>query len=164
MAIQIVSILLFEESRNEITIYVAMTFSVLSVFISTLSLCSKRNIQRVTVSVAIEFDVKGLYDNVRQCRNRVKVLKSKFASSYGVDEHLLEILRPKPIPDGLKVTIYRKFNAKQIDLNEIEVRLNDMYRSDKLSVICKSSWNLSKKPFIENIRYFDPVSEQWMCR
>ena len=74
--IQIVFIIFILEG-NDIIVYIAMSFSLLSIIISTLSMVSTRKILRNTDYVSIQFDVTGLLD-VRNYRNRVKKSNQDF--------------------------------------------------------------------------------------
>ena len=150
LVIQIVFFAMFQQSQNNIILYLAMTFSILSIIISALSMISTRSISRNTDYVSIEFDVTGLSD-IKQCRNRVKKIKSAFSTSIGVNALLFDISRPIQIQRGLKMSINMKLNyTKQIDMN-IEKLMNDMNQSGELAEILKLSWSLTNTPKISNI-------------
>ena len=134
-------------------------FSVLSIIISILSMISTRNILRNTDYVSIEFDVTGLIDT-KNHRNRVKKIKSGFATSFGINSHLFDIARPIQIKHGLRININIKLNiTKQIDMN-IEKMVNDMNESGELEEILKYAWSLTKSPNISNINVTQHESKE----
>ena len=118
LVIQIFFIFFIRDNhKNDQIVFIAMTFSILSVIICIFSIISQRKIIRSTDYVSIEFDATGLLD-VRQCRNRVEEIRHSLSSSFGLNSNLFDIQRPKQIQHGLKMTINIKIdNVKQIDMN-----------------------------------------------
>ena len=102
MIIQLLYIFLIRgNDENNQIVFIAMSFSILSITICIFSIISQREIQRSTAYISIEFDVTGL-KSVKACRNRVDALKERIATYLGEPPSLFDIPRPKRMPDGLK--------------------------------------------------------------
>ena len=150
------------ESANDFVLYVSMTFSILSIVVSILSMISQRSIARSRDYVSIEFDAKGsnIISNMSQCHNRKHGLQTQMASLLGIQRNLIEVIRPRQVQQGLHVTINLYINnARAIDMN-IEKEINKYKSSGQLANIMKESWNLSSPPMIENVKYTKHESKE----
>eukprot|EP01084_Bolivina_argentea_P320526 556154_1 len=153
LALQI--LLLISYGGTSDIVYISMTFSILSIVISVLSMVSQRNIIRSRDYVCVAFDVTGpmIVNNMNKCRNRVSKLQIQLASLLGVQRGLVEITRPEAIKKGVRVraNIFVN-NAKAIDMN-IEKEMNQSNQSGELAEMVQISWELSKVPLIGTVKY-----------
>ncbi len=139
-----------------------MIFSALSMAITILSLISQRNIVKSRDYVSIEFDVKGaaIMTKTKKCKNRVNKIQNAIASLLGINENLLQTVRPCTIKSGLKIRINIYINnATEIDMN-IEQDINDAIKSRQIEGIIKTAWNLASNPTITNIKYIKHDSKE----
>ena len=145
---------LFSQTADvNLIVYAAMGFSTLSIIISIAALASQGHIIRNQDFVSIEFEITGnsIMTNKKKCKNRVKAIKNSIASLLGLDESLLEIIRPTTIKKGLKVRIYVYINhTKAIDMN-IERDINKAQKSGEIASIVQTAWNLKEFPNITNV-------------
>ena len=132
-----------------------MGFSILSLAITVLAMLSQKKIVHARDFVSIEFDITGpsIMENKASCKNRVKSIQYAFGSLLGLNDELIEIIRPTAIKQGLKlcVNIYIN-NTKAIDMN-IEKDVKEANEKGDLQGIIKDAWNLSSTPIISNIKY-----------
>ena len=132
-----------------------MVFSVLSIVISILTMISQRSIARSRDYVSVEFDVKGptIVSNMGRCKNLKNKLQLQMSSLIGIEKELVEIVKPKQIKQGLRITVnFNINNTRAIDMN-IEKDINKADSTGDIAKIMKESWNLSEEPRIENIEY-----------
>ena len=132
-----------------------MVFSSLSIIISVVTFVSQGQIVRSQDYASIEFDVTGnsIMVNKKKCRNRIQSIQSGISSLLGLDESLLEVMRPMTIKKGLKVNINIFINnAASIDMN-IENDINKAQRSGEMADIIKTAWDLGSVPIISNVKY-----------
>ena len=110
----------------------------------------------------VEFDIKGatIGANIRRCKHNVKKIRNEICTILGLHENLVEIIRPKQIPNGIKmhINIYIN-NAKAIDLN-CENMITDANNSGQLPKAIKAAWSLSEMPVISNIKYVKYASNE----
>ena len=143
-------------------VYASMGFSILSLAITGLAMLSQRKIIQSRDFVSIEFDITGpsIMANKKSCKNRVKSIQNAIASLVGLDEELIEIIRPTTIKQGLKLSINMYINnTKAIDMN-IEKDINEANETGNLQGIIKDAWNLSSDPMITNIKYEKHASKE----
>ena len=88
-------------------VYASMSFSLLSIIISVASMASQKNIVKSQDFVTVEFDVLGrsIMSNKKKCQNRVKAIQGAISSLLGLNERVLEIIRPTTVKKGLRVHI-----------------------------------------------------------
>ena len=135
-------------------VYISMAFSILSVIISILSMASQRSVVRSRDFVSVEYDIKGemIVSNMKRCKNLKNQLQLHMSSMVGIEQELVEIVKPKQIKQGLKITInFYVNNTRAIDMN-IKHDINKAASTGELATIMKKSWSLSSEPTIENIK------------
>lgn len=161
LAIQIWFLIQYSSDINTV-VYASILFSSLSLFITVLTVTSQRNILKSRDRVTLEFDVTGkiIMENIDNCRNKIKSIKKGIASSLGINNTLLEITKPMPIKNGLKLNIKIYINyTKAIDMN-IENDFNEATKQGQIAEIIASSWTLTSKPNISNIKYAQHESKE----
>ena len=149
------------ESYGEV-VFASMIFSVLSLVITALSMVSQRNLINAQHFASIEFDVTGTIttDNKQKCRNRVKKIQSGMAMLMGLDEKFLEISRPTPTKDGLRIHINIYINhTKSIGMN-IEKDMKEAQMNGRIAYIIETAWKLSANPDISNVKYTKHKSQR----
>ena len=131
---------------------ISMTFSALSILISVMSMYAQRSIVRRTGFVSIEFQVQGGVD--AKCKNRTKEVKKGMASLLGVSARLVEVLRPIPHKEGmkLKLNVYIS-HSKAIDMN-IQEENNKARESGELAEMMRRAWDIDPEALasIETVR------------
>ena len=133
---------------------ISMTFSVLSIIISILTMISQRSIVRTRDFVSVEFDVKGamIVSNMEKCKNLRDKLQLQMSSLVGIEKELVEIIKPKQIKQGIKLIInFHINNTRAIDMN-IAKDITEAYKSGQIANIIKDSWKLASAPNVENLK------------
>ena len=132
-----------------------MIFSLLSLITTVLSSLSQQKIANSRDFVSIEFDVTGssVVLNKNKCRNRVKFIKSAIASLLGLEETLLEILRPTTIKKGLKLIIHIYINNAKAVAMSIEKDMNEAQRKGEIQEIIKTAWKFDGVPTVSKVKY-----------
>ena len=132
-----------------------MIFSLLSLITTVLSSLSQQKIANSRDFVSIEFDVTGssVVLNKKKCRNRVKFIKSAIASLLGLEEVLLEMLRPTTIKKGLKLIIHIYINNATAVAMNIESDMNEAQRKGEIQEIIKTAWNFKAVPTVSKVKY-----------
>ena len=116
-----------------------------------MSIITRKSVLRTAGYYQIRVDVTEI-KNVKRCKNLVKDIRDGLAVSFGLDQSLIEISRPSPIPKGLRLSItIRMNNVKQIDMNVIKM-MQEMNDSGELAEILRTAWTLTKSPMISNIK------------
>ena len=125
-------------------------------------MASQKNIVRSQDFVTVEFDVLGrsIMANKQKCKNRVIAIQNSIAGLLGLDESLLEVMRPVTIKKGLKVRINIYINnATAIDMN-IDKDIHEAEQSGEIAEIVKSAWDLDEVPTVLNVKYDKHESEE----
>ena len=142
-------------SENGSIVYATMTFSVLSVFLTVLSIRTYKNLEESRDYVQMAVDVKGkvIYDKISKCKNRIYLLRKQLSGLFGVSIKSIEVQRPTQIPNGLRVSmnIYIN-NTKSIDINCNKL-LAEAIKSGQVGQIFKECWDLSAVPTVDNQKY-----------
>ena len=127
----------------------------MSIIISIIAACTAKKLVSSQDYYSIEFQVTGasISSNFRKHRNNVKQIRYEICGILGLHENLVEVTRPKQIPNGMKlhVNIYIA-KTQAIDLNP-EKKIGDANDSGQLSKVIKDAWNLSQVPTVSNIKY-----------
>ena len=135
----------------------SMSFSILSIIIAVIAMYSAKKLIQSQDYYSIEFDVKGsgIASNSKGHKklNRVKKIKYEICGILGLQEDLVEILKPSLIPNGVKIVINLYINnAKAIDLNPEKI-LIDANNNGQLPTAIKDAWGLNTAPAISNFKY-----------
>ena len=131
-----------------------MGFSILSLVVTVLSMLFQRKIVRSRDFVSIEFDIAiPRTTNRKRCKNKVKSIQNEIGILLGLEEDLVEVMRPSIIKKGFRICINIYIsNAKAIDMS-IEREMNDANNKGEIAEIIKTAWNLTSDPLISNINY-----------
>ena len=146
--------LLMQNSTSNEIVYISMAASIMSIIISVLSMISQRSVIRSRDYVSVEFDVKGavIVSNINQCKNLKSKLQLQMSSLVGIEQELVEIVKPEQIKHGLRIMInFHINNTRAIDLS-IETDIDKAQSTGEIANIMKESWNLSSSPTIENVK------------
>ena len=140
-----------------------MIFSSISIIITVISMVTEKKILNSQGYAMVEFEVTGpsISSNTHQFRNNIKQIRNEISNILGVNERLIEIIKPMKIPHGLRFTI-------NIHLNRISVRDNDYPKlfaeaqiDGSLAEIFQNSWNLQDPPKVSHIEFRVNESKKW---
>ena len=102
----------------------------------------------------IKFDVTGSVSNrIDECRNKTKIICKKISDILGLDETLIEIQRPRKIPNGLTMIINIHLNHIQNRRINYEKALMDLNQNGSLTEILKMSWDLKTIPIVSSFEF-----------
>eukprot|EP01084_Bolivina_argentea_P148085 258980_1 len=143
-------------------VYISMTFSTISIITTIISMQTAKKLVYSQDYSSIEFEVTGsmIGANIKRCRNNVRKIRYEIGIILGLHENLVEIMRPKQIPGGVKIyaNIYIN-NAKAIDLNCKQLIIDANNSGDLVNMVM-NSWRLSGVPVISNIKYDRHASQK----
>ena len=159
LAIQAWFIVSYSSHINAV-VYASIIFSGLSLLITALSIVSQRDILQSQDYLSIEFDVTGPMKKVKHCRNRIKSIKAGIASILGLSDRVLEITRPMPIKNGLRIKINIYVNNIKTDNTSIEQDFNQASQNGQIIKLIMSGWKLNSSPHLSNIKYMKHKSRQ----
>ena len=141
-------------------VYASIIFSGLSLLITALSIVSQRDILQSQDYLSIEFDVTGGMKKIKHHRNRIKPIKAGIASTLGLSNKLLEITRPMPIKNGLRLKINIYVNNINTDNMNIQEDFNLASENGQIIKLIMSGWKLNSNPHLSNIKYMKHESRE----
>ena len=148
-------LILFLNELPDPIVFMSMSFSAISIIIAIISMCTARKLINSQDYYSIEFDVKGsmIGTEAKKYRNNVSEIKGEICKILGLNEQMIEFLRPTQIPNGIKIhfNIYMN-NTNAIDM-KCEKLINDANESGQLPKLIEKAWDLSEEPGITNIKY-----------
>eukprot|EP01084_Bolivina_argentea_P189814 326343_1 len=146
---------------NIITI-TSLTFTVISIIVSIISMCVTKQILYDQESIMIEYDVTGQVIVLnRKNANRTWKLNQQLAIILGQNKNIIDIERPHTIPGGVQVhlnihiidnTGHQKDNLEQIMQKAIS--------NGQIAETMKNSWNLRGVPMISNLNCWTKSSKR----
>ena len=141
-------------SIDEIAV-VSILFSIVSIIIAVTSIITEKFIINSQGYAVVEFDITGssVSTNSDKCRNKTSYIGDKLSDEMGLKRALIEIQRPRRIPNGLRMTINIHLDlitVRDIDYHKI---LNDLCQNGKLAENLKNFWNLNHIPHISEIKF-----------
>ena len=149
-------------SNADEIVYASMFFSGLSLIITALSSGSQRSLMKAREYVSIEMNVKSasVLENKKKCKNQVKSIQNGIASLLGLEETLVEVIRPVTIKDGLRLHIDIYGYQTKLKDKGIGEKIQETNAIDDIAQIIKSSWMLSSDPAISNVKFGIHESKQ----
>jgi len=136
-----------------------ITFSLISIIVTVISLVLKRRIYRVEDSVHITISIKGadVVDEMEAHRNEISIFKKVLSRSIlGVNERSVEIQKPYNGGhiDGVQLLIFISFIHEDFNANpakHYEDLIQGAMDKNELQSIVKDQWQLSTLPDTDNI-------------
>eukprot|EP01084_Bolivina_argentea_P279182 477264_1 len=134
------------------TVYLTMTFSLLSIIIAITSSLQQKQIIKSQDYAEISFHVTGMKANeMENAKNIVKDLRLHIAAKIGVDKVLLEIIKPIQLPNNtLNVICYVHVGQITAVTQNYQQLIQNAYNSGELARFVQKSWKLSQTPIICN--------------
>ena len=141
-----------------------MVFSSISIIVIIVSMITEKQILNSQGYAMVEFDVTGptIAANTHQFRNKTKQIRNEISNKLGLHERLIEIIKPKKIPDGLRFTINIHLNRISARDKDYQKLLNEAQKNGSLGGIFQNSWNLTDKPNVSNIEFKVNESKSWI--
>ena len=131
-----------------------MIFSLVSIMVTIISMKTTKQILDSQGYAVVKFDVTGSVTNkLDECRNETRRIGSRISDALGLDKDLIEIQRPKKIPNGLQMILEIHLNHIQSRDIDYEETLTDLYQNGTLSEILRASWDLQIKPEITSFEF-----------
>eukprot|EP01084_Bolivina_argentea_P241673 405636_1 len=131
-----------------------MLFSLISISMSLLTLCTAKKIVKTQDHCHISLDITGnMFDvqKIKFCRQNTKDIKSSLSVLLGLERSMIEILRPEPISSGLKITILLYISIEKYEELKVKDIIYEKHKKGAFATIFNDSWNLSSLPDIDNI-------------
>ena len=140
-----------------------MIFSLISIIVIILSMIIEKNVLNSQGHAMVEFDVTGstIGANSHQFRNKTKQIRNQISNKLGLNERLIEILKPRKIPNGLRFTINIHLNRISVRDNDYEKLLDEAQKNGSLGEIFQNSWDLQSVPNVSNIEFMVNESKRW---
>ena len=134
---------LLKDTSNIIAI-VSTIFSGISIIVTVLSMTMERSLMRQQEFTVIKMDVTGpaVTANAARCKKRVKKIIKGISAICGLDHALIEMVRPRRIPKGLRLECYLYVtNTESTELGY--VKLFEEAKSNKTLVrFIREAWKL----------------------
>ena len=140
------------EHDIEFVVLSAMAFSAMSIVLGIVTAFTRNGILRQKGWVSVQFEVIGSSITDHGHQNIVNPIKQDMAVVVGMDHHLVEVLRPYPIDNGLRMTI--NLYVKDTDTGNVSViegLVKENQAKGTLSETFRRAWNLKKAPSINEI-------------
>ena len=139
---------------DEIAI-ISIIFSIISIIIAVTSIITQKVLLNAKGYAVVEFDITGssVSSNSDKCRNKTSYIRDKISNELGLKKHLVEVNRPKKIPNGLGMTVNIHLDSilnRDIDYKKILNRLRD---TGKLAENLKNFWDLHHAPKVSEITF-----------
>eukprot|EP01083_Nonionella_stella_P261123 889472_1 len=129
----------------------SITFSLLSIIVSMLSMITQRSISRGQSTVSISMSVTGtaVLSKMNNCMRMKSKLIKEISSFVGASQSITEVVKPSHIKHGVQATV--KFNVSDSDKDYFQT-LVEAQASGKLQKIFENAWDLSDVPVIDNLQ------------
>eukprot|EP01084_Bolivina_argentea_P241676 405641_1 len=131
-----------------------MLFSLISISMSLLTLCTAKKIVKTQDHCHISLDVTGnMFDvkKIKFCSQNTNDIKNSLCVLLGLQSSMIEILRPEPISSGLKITILLYISNEKYEELKVKDIIYETHKKGRFAIIFNDSWNLSSLPDIDNI-------------
>ena len=130
----------------------SLIFSLISIVISVMSMFMEKSLIDSQQCIVISMDITGndVMAKIEKCKIRIKHIKKSICSLIGVDNGVTEILKPKSIPEGLRLEMYLYLNVEEKTV-EFEKSLNKARKNGQLATIITKHWKLKNVPVVHNI-------------
>ena len=149
------------DSSNIIAVASAI-FSGISILVTVLSMTMEKSLINQQEYTLIKMDVisKSAKAKSRFCKKRVNHIKRKMSEIVGLDKRLIEMIKPRVIPKGLRIECYLYVLNEESVENEY-VKLFEEAKSDgSLAQCIHEAWKLSLVPNIINLKVKEIKSDQ----
>ena len=141
------------EELNAIAIS-SMIFSAISIVVTIISIMTTKQILDSQGYAVVKFDVTGSVSNkCDECRNKTRKIRKSIANELGLNTDLIEIQRPRKIPNGLQMVLEIYLNHIKSRNIDYEKKLYVLYENGKLAEILKTSWDLQMAPTILSFEF-----------
>eukprot|EP01084_Bolivina_argentea_P241674 405638_1 len=131
-----------------------MLFSLISISMSLLTLCTAKKIVKTQDHCHISLDVTGnMFDvkKIKFCSQNTNDIKNRLSVLLGLQPSMVEILRPERAKNGLKITILLYISNEKYEEVKVKNTIYEQHQKGKFATIFNDSWNLSSLPDIDNI-------------
>eukprot|EP01084_Bolivina_argentea_P301772 520705_1 len=139
---------------DDITV-LSMIFSTISIIVTIASMITEKQILNSCGYAMVEFEVTGtsVIQKTDQCKNQVRIIRGQISSILGLNQQVIEIMRPIIVPNGLKLTIYIHLNHIESRSIDYKMLLNQCQQNGQLAGIIQNSWKLQSIPIISKIKF-----------
>ena len=96
----------------------------------------------------------------KKCKTMSRKLREELAILIGAETSTIEIIKPTYIKRGLEIKIHVLLNDKDTQRIDYEKILIEATETNELAEIIRSSWKLSDKPLISNVKSIIVESKQ----
>ena len=132
----------------------SMVFSFISIMVTTISIMTTKEILDSQGYAVVKFDVTGsVSQRCDECRNKTKKIGILLSNSLGLDKGLLEVQRPRKIPNGLQMILEIHLNHIKSRNIDYEKKLIGLYKNGELAEMLKTSWDLQIMPTISSFEF-----------
>ena len=164
MILQAIYLWKVDELNGNMIAITSMIFSIISIMTTIASVITNKKILDSSGYAIVQFDITGssIIAKTKSCRNQVNVIKNQLSSLLGLEEYLMEILRPQKIPNGLRMMII--IHVNRISVNDIDYKklLDEAQQNGELAKAIQNSWNLGDDFIITPISFRIKESKQWI--
>eukprot|EP01084_Bolivina_argentea_P241675 405639_1 len=131
-----------------------MLFSLISISMSLLTLCTAKKIVKTQDHCHISLDVTGNMFDVKKinfCIQNTNGIKNSLSVLLGLRPSMMEILPPQIISCGLQITILLYISNEKYEELKVKDIIYEQHKKGRFAIIFNDSWNLSSLPDIDNI-------------
>eukprot|EP01084_Bolivina_argentea_P275640 470118_1 len=134
---------------------ISLTFTIISVIVAIISMVVEKQILFNQDLIIISFNVYGgaVISKSEYCKNRVLKLRKRLANILGLNKELIEIIRPKNIPNGLMVQANIHLNVNDENETYLEDLMKTAIKNGQLAQSVMNSWLLKSVPSVGNLIY-----------
>ena len=109
----------------------------------------------------IKMDIlsKSVTANAKKCRKRVNKIRRQISQIVGLDKGVIEMIKPREIPNGLRLECYLYVSNEESIKNEYHRLIEEAKANGTISQCIYESWKLSGVPNIINLEIVEIRSE-----
>ena len=136
-------------------VLVSMTWSVISIIVTIISIFGRKKIEATQGYLVITFDVIAQNEiiNVEVCQHRVGKIKKTLAVILGINKNLIEIQKPDPVPHGLQIVVNISMTDTHHDFESRNFKglIVEAQENNTLQKLFQETWDLKNLPNVTNV-------------
>eukprot|EP01084_Bolivina_argentea_P269735 458490_1 len=146
-------------------------FSGISIIVTILSMTMEKsliNSQQYT-KITMNISSGSVVKQSRKCKRVVKSIKQGIASLIGLDNHIIDVLKPITIPNGLRLEIHLYIDNQQSKDRKYDDLFQEIIQNGSLGQLIFESWKLESVPAIlslkcEHIKSHEMTTDKMMSQ
>ena len=144
---------LLKDFGNIIAICSAI-FSGVSIIVTVLSMTMEKSLINQQEYVVMKMDIisKPVCAKAKPCKKRVNKIRNGISEICGLDSALIEMIKPRTIPKGLRIECYLYISHTESTDNEYIKLFEEAKSNGTLAECIKNAWKLPSVPNIINLK------------